>query len=322
MIQRRSKPGGVWVVVLAGGDGKRVRPLVRRWLGQPRAKQYCAFTGTRSMFQHTVDRALAFAPSERIIAIAARSHQPEVTAQLEQRPIHAVILQPENRDTAAGIFLPLTYIKARDPRATVVILPSDHFVYPESRFVDIVSRMVIAAHRLPHRITLLAVTPDRPEIEYGWIEPGGPLISTAGSQVRAVRQFLEKPDEARAADAMAAGALWNTLVMAARLETLWMLGWRCFPEMMPLFERVERTVHLAGDLPTLDLVYAWMPIRNFSSGLLARAPEHVAVIEAEGILWSDWGRAERIVDTLSRLGKQAAFPLHLLAGAPAPECAS
>ena len=304
-------------MILAGGEGERVRPLVHRWLGQHRPKQYCTFTGTRSMFQHTVDRALAVAPAERIIAIAARSHQHDVTAQLDRRPIHAVLLQPENRDTAAGIFLPLTYIKARDPRATVVILPSDHFVHPEERFLDIVSRMATAAQRLTDRVTLLAVTPDRPEVEYGWIEPGDPLLSSPGGQVRAVRRFLEKPDEARAADAMAAGALWNTLVMAAKIETLWTLGWQCFPEMMPLFEHVERTVHIAGDMPTLDPVYARMPIRNFSSGLLARAPERVAVVEAEGILWSDWGRAERIVDTLSRLGKQPAFPLHLLADAPA-----
>lgn len=274
------------------------------------------------MFQHTVDRALALAPVDHVIAIAACSHQPDVTGQLERRPLRAVLFQPENRDTAAGIFLPLTYIRAHDPRATVVILPSDHFVYPEARFLDIVRRMASAVRRLTARLTLLAVTPDRPEIEYGWIQPGGPLLSSTGGQVRTVRQFLEKPDEARAADAMAAGALWDTLIMAAKIETLWTLGWQCFPEMMPLFEHVEQTLHAAGEMPALDAVYARMPIRNFSSGLLAQAPEHVAVVEAEGVLWSDWGRAERIVDTLSRLGKQPAFPLHLLSQAPAVECAS
>lgn len=322
MIQRRSKSGSVWAVVLAGGEGERVRPLVHRWLGHHRPKQYCAFTGTRSMFQHTVDRALELAPPERIIAIAARSHQAEVTAQLDQRPIRAVLLQPENRDTAAGIFLPLAYIKAQDPDATVVILPSDHFVYPEDRFLDIVRRTTTAADRLTDRLILLAVTPDRPEVEYGWIEPGSALTSDTGHQVRSVRRFLEKPDEALAMHAMAAGGLWNTLVLAARIKALWALGWQCFPEMMPLFEHVERTVRVAGDMPALDALYARMPLRNFSSGLLARAPERVAVVEADGILWSDWGKPERIADTLLRLGKQPAFPLELIARTPAIEYAS
>jgi mannose-1-phosphate guanylyltransferase len=268
------------------------------------------------MFQHTVDRALALAPAKQIIAIAARAHHADVTGQLGQRPVRAVLFQPDNRDTAAGIFLPLTYIRAHDPRATVVILPSDHFVYPAERFLDIVRRMASAARQLTSHITLLGMTPDRPESEYGWIEPGRPLLSSPSAHVRAVRSFLEKPDEAQAADAMAAGALWNTLVMAAKLETLWTLGRRCFTEMMPLFEHVEQTVRVSGDMPTLDALYTRMPIRNFSSGLLARAPEHVAVVEGEGILWSDWGKADRIVDTLSRLGKQPAFPLDLLTATP------
>ena len=111
-MQRWSKSGSVWAVVLAGGEGERVRPLVDRWVGHHRPKQYCAFTGTRSMFQHTVDRALELVPPERIVAIAARSHQREITTQLDQRPVRAVLLQPDNRDTAAGIFLPLAYIRA------------------------------------------------------------------------------------------------------------------------------------------------------------------------------------------------------------------
>ncbi|MDC8446861.1 MAG: hypothetical protein LV473_00735 [Nitrospira sp.] len=49
--------GDVWSIVLAGGEGERMKPLVQRWLGRHRPKQYCTFVGTRSMFQHTVDRA-------------------------------------------------------------------------------------------------------------------------------------------------------------------------------------------------------------------------------------------------------------------------
>ena len=43
----------LWSIVLAGGEGERVRLLVQRWLGQRRPKQYCTYVGTRSMFQYT-----------------------------------------------------------------------------------------------------------------------------------------------------------------------------------------------------------------------------------------------------------------------------
>ena len=54
-------------VVLAGGDGERLRPFVQRWLGRHKPKQYCTFIGTRSMFQHTLDR------SDRILLPSSAS---------------------------------------------------------------------------------------------------------------------------------------------------------------------------------------------------------------------------------------------------------
>jgi mannose-1-phosphate guanylyltransferase len=44
-------------MVLAGGDGVRTKEFIRRWLGYEKPKQYCTFVGSRSMFQHTLDRA-------------------------------------------------------------------------------------------------------------------------------------------------------------------------------------------------------------------------------------------------------------------------
>lgn len=46
----------LWSIILAGGNGERLRPMVQSWLGQPRPKQYCTFLGTRSMLEHTLDR--------------------------------------------------------------------------------------------------------------------------------------------------------------------------------------------------------------------------------------------------------------------------
>jgi mannose-1-phosphate guanylyltransferase len=117
-----------------------------------------------------------------------------------------------------------------------------------------------------------------------------------------VRAFLEKPDADQARAAMASGALWNTMILAARVDTLWALGWRCFPEMMPLFERLSSAVGSGEESAVLETIYRLMPVRNFSSGLLQRVAASLVVVELDGVLWSDWGRPERILETLRRIG--------------------
>lgn len=302
----------LWSVVLAGGQGERLKPLILSWLGRHRPKQYCTFVGTRSMLQHTLDRAAKLSAPKRIVTVIAQEHRREAWTHFEGRAVGTVLLQPKNRDTAAGIFLPLTYIRSRDPDATVVIYPSDHFVYPESRLTDAVQRAVWAVERLPDRPVLLGVAPDRLELDYGWIQPGQHLASSGGQQVQTVRAFLEKPTTAQADASLHAGALWNTLVLAAKVEALWKLGWRSFPDMIPLFERLGGAIGTSQEGTILEAIYREMPAWNFSSGFLQRVPEHIAVMEMDGVLWSDWGRPERIVNTLRRIGRQPSFPLECL----------
>lgn len=312
MTSPATRTGRLWSIILAGGEGERVKPLVQRWLGEHRPKQYCTFVGSRSMFQHTMDRAAHLTPPERTMAVIARSHQREALAQLQQSHAGTVLVQPSNRDTAAGVYLPLASIRARDPGATVVLFPSDHFVYPEERFLAVVEQAVSAAESFPDRLVLLGVQPDRLELEYGWIQPGAPLVKTPDGPVRAISSFLEKPTAAQADAALRSGALWNTLVLTAKVDTLWTIGWECFPDLMSLFERLGQAVDQPDEGRVLESIYRQMPAYNFSSALLQRAPARVAVIELTGVLWSDWGRPERIMDMLRRIDRKPAFPLACL----------
>ena len=306
-MKNGAERGNVWSIVLAGGDGVRTKEFIRRWLGHEKPKQYCTFVGSRSMFQHTLDRAAKLTPWERVVVVAAQHHQHEVWSQLDGRPAGMVLFQPKNVDTAAGIFLPLTCILARDPEATVVIYPSDHFISPEDSFLSAVDQAVRGSTGLGGRPVLLAARPDGPELEYGWIKPGRSLERTGKASVQAVETFLEKPDEATAREAWATGSLWNTMVLAAKGKELWSLGWKCFPEMMSHFERLKEAIDTTEELRVLDAIYEAMPCRNFSSHLLQCAPERLAVMEMKDVLWSDWGNPARIAGTLDKIGKPMAF---------------
>lgn len=305
--------GRPWSIVLAGGRGERLASFTERWLGRPVPKQYCAFVGGRSMLQHTLDRASRVSSLEDIVTVVAREHKGYWRNQVRGELARGLVTQPVNRDTAAGIFLPLARVRAMDPDAAVAIFPSDHFIYPESRFVAAVETALRAAGELPERLILLGVRPDGPEPDYGWVFRGRELLNLEGLEglegrrVHAVRTFLEKPSAEDARAAREEGALWNTLIMAAKVETFWRLGWRYLPELMFRFESYVEAIGTPMEDAVLSSIYADMPIRNFSSDLLQRARTEVGAIELEGVLWSDWGRAERIAETLARLGKRPAW---------------
>ncbi len=299
---------GPWSIILAGGEGERIKPFIMRWLKRHKPKQYCAFVGTRSMLQHTLARADRLSTRERQLTVIRRTHLHDARLQLAERPFKTVIRQPQNCDTGAGVFLPLTYVRKNDPEATVVVYPSDHFVYPEDKFVEVVTSAVQAAETFHDKLVLLGVSPDRPEPEYGWIIPGENLGSVGGRKVNRVQAFTEKPGQIKAEAAKASGGLWNTLIFAVKAETLWKLGTHCFPEMMRLFEQLSAAIGTPREDAILEAIYRIMPVRNFSSGLLAHVVEQVAVIELDGVLWSDWGRPERIAETIRRMDKIPAFP--------------
>jgi mannose-1-phosphate guanylyltransferase len=261
------------------------------------------------MLQHTWDRVDRLTAPQQKITVVTRPFGQEVWSQFEERKTGQVLVQPRNCDTAAGIFLPLTYIRAQNSKATVVLYPSDHFVFPEAPFIETVRHAIGAAEDLTDRVILLGVIPTHRELDYGWIVVGRHLGLSHGAPVYAVNAFLEKPERTCAQAAMEAGALWNTFVLAAKVETLWKMGWCCFPDLMALFERLGRHIGSSKEGRVLESIYHTMPRKNFSSDLLQQIPDRVGVVELRGVIWSDWGRPERIVETLRVLGKVPAFPL-------------
>ena len=298
---------GTWSIVLAGGKGERLASLTERWLGRYVPGQYCTFVGTRSMLQHTLARARRLSSPDRIVTVVAREHAAFARAQVSGGLASGLVHQPVNRDTAAGVFLPLARIRKLDPGATVAIFPADHFIHPEERFHDIISAAVETVQRLPQRLFLLGTAADDAEPDYGWIFGGRELGRAAGAPVHAVRSFLEKPSPERAREASAEGGLWNTMIMAAKVETLWRLGWRFLPEVMFRFESLLEAVGTPLEAEATASIYRGMPQRNFSADLLQRARQEIAVLEMRGVHWSDWGRPERIAETLAGLGQRPAW---------------
>jgi mannose-1-phosphate guanylyltransferase len=186
----------------------------------------------------------------------------------------------------------------------VILYPSDHFIYPEMRFQAVVRAAIAAADALPQKVVLLGVAANRPELDYGWIQPGSELRKIEGHSVKTAIRFKEKPAfESGVQAASTAGGLWNTLVLAAQAELLWSLGQRRFPKLMEMLEQFAPNIGNEDEEEQLNILYRKLGNHDFSSELLEKLPHQIAVIELDGVVWSDWGRPERIRESLGQMGK-------------------
>ncbi len=284
----------LWVVILAAGDGTRLARLTRILHGDDRPKQFAHILPERTLLQATIDRAATLTPHERIVVIVGARHRQMAIEQLCPYPGVHLVVQPRNRGTAAGVLLPLAYIRARDAHARVVVLPSDHHIPRGDGFADAVARI---APRRSGRLALVGAAAEHAEVEYGWIVAGegdGPL--------RPVRAFVEKPNALTAERLREMGALWNTFIMAGELDTFWSLA-RCHVrrEAM-LLEEYART----GDESRLPAIYEQLGDANFSAQVLEKA-SGLDVVEMTDSGWCDWGTPERVLSSLE--GTAAFDPL-------------
>jgi mannose-1-phosphate guanylyltransferase len=294
-----------WAVVLAGGEGTRVRSFLQQLCGGSGLKQFSTVIGNRSMLRCTLDRITRIIPPERVLIVVSAQHRAEAEAQLAHWPRENVIYQPQNRDTAPGILLPVAHITNRDPRATVVVFPCDHFILDEERFLGAVRKALEELARHPAKMILLGMTPQRgEETEYGYIVGVG---RTEQEEISPVAGFVEKPPLPQARELIQRGALWNTMVFAVKNDVLWEMVQRTSPVIYHAFRLIQTTLLNGSHSRSVEHVYEVIPPVNFSSTICEPLAAKLCVLPVPDVGWSDWGTAASILRTLEKLGRVDAF---------------
>lgn len=302
MIPRLQTPEGPWSIVLAGGEGTRLRPLVERIHRDGRPKQYAVLVGSRSLLRQTLDRVSLIVPPERTVVVTTKSHAPFFSVELPNAKGPTVVVQPRDRGTAAGILLPAHWISRHDPRAIVAVFPSDHFIGDDQAFARHVDDLARVASRHPDRILLLGAQPDAPDAGYGWIEPGDEVDKAPPGGLWRVVRFVEKPTSEMARSCMERGGLWNTFVMVATVSSLIEAGRRALPELHERLARIAPFVGTDQEASAVEAAYLRAPTANFSQDVLGVVPSMLAVSKMPPLSWSDWGTPDRVIATLRREG--------------------
>lgn len=296
----------LWAIVLAGGDGQRVASLTTGDDGRSIPKQYWSFGGRESMIRWAYARALSVVPRHRILFVVAEQHRRYWERDLADVPAENVLVQPRNRGTAAGVLLAaVDVLFHRDPRARLLLLPSDHYIADERILRDALLDVLRTRGSSHRRILLLGMIPEHCDPDYGWILPAGDGVMAG------VAHFAEKPNRDLAIALMRRGALVNSFMMVAQASVLLRACQQTVPELVQSFVAREEAGAAAGSLADF---YGSLPSADLSRDVLTKSTASLAVARIPPCGWSDLGTPARLHAYLGRRPRFARMPT----GTPTP----
>jgi mannose-1-phosphate guanylyltransferase / mannose-6-phosphate isomerase len=285
-------------VILSGGSGTRLWPLSRAMY----PKQFVRFSDDQqeTFLAATLKRLSTgpgFAPP---IVVCNNDHRFLVKDEAGRARVRpgAIVLEPVARNTAPAVAVAALLIERDDPAGILAVMPSDHVIADEQRFVAAVRQAAeIAASG---RLVLFGIAPSAPHTGYGYIRRGAPLPGFEGAF--AVAAFIEKPVREAAMDYLASGGYdWN--------GGIFVLGARAF---LAELERLEPAVlaaarrALAGAHTDLGFIrldaqaFAAAPSISIDYAVMERTS--LAAVVPIDVGWSDVGSFSSLWELSARDG--------------------
>jgi mannose-1-phosphate guanylyltransferase len=286
-------PGHLWAVLLAGGDGVRLRDLTMRIVGDDRPKQFCPIVGAETLLRQTRRRLDPLFSGDRQVFVVSYAHERYYSKELADTKDSLVIAQPINRGTAVGIIVALAQVMQADPDAIVGFFPCDHHYSDDDSFRSIVSSATASARQFPHSLVIVGAEAEYAETEYGWIEQGAAVSQTEAGPLCGVNRFWEKPALPQARALLQRGCLWNTFVTIGSAATFVELVCSEVPGVV-----LSVTRALAAN--DLDATYARLPSVDFSRDILAHQAKRLLVLRDSGSGWADLGSPDRVLGLLAK----------------------
>ncbi len=283
-----------WVVVLAGGDGRRLRPYTTTDDGLAVPKQFCRFRDQRTLLEATLDRAFRITPPERVLAVVQEAHRAWWEPALVALPAANVIAQPANRGTAIALLQALVEIHTRDREPRLVVMPSDADVDEEDVLLDAIGQAQWTVRAHPDDVVLLGVEPSHIDPEYGLIVPA---LGRAGAGQR-VRSFVEKPPLSVASRLTRQGALWNSFILACNGWALYELFAEALPDITDTYLR--GLARSGGDPAARARVVEELPSREFGRDVLEVTTHRLRMVPVPRCGWTDLGTPARLASWLER----------------------
>ena len=272
------------LVIMAGGVGSRFWPMSTA----ERPKQFIDVLGTgKTLLQLTVERFGQLVPAENVWVVTNEKYADIVAEQLPDMPRQNILCEPCRRNTAPCIAYVSWRIKSKDPKANIVVTPSDHIVMNVQEFQRVVADCLVFTEDSDAIVTL-GMKPTRPETGYGYIQADLSAPSLRNKQIFRVDSFREKPDLATAQQYIkknnyywnAGIFIWNvsTIVNAFRVYQPKLA--KIFESLLPVYGTAEEQAAINEHFPRCENI-------SVDYAIMEKA-EEIFVCPAD-FGWSDLG---------------------------------
>lgn len=298
----------VTFVIMAGGKGERLWPLVRT----ATPKVCLAPDGARTLLQATIDRLRPAWPGARWLIVTTRDQARPVTAGLPKALRRSVLVEPKIKNTAACITLAAVALATREPSRVMVVVPADHWVADAAAFQRAIRTAILAA--VAHdTLAMIGVRPTHPHPGLGYLLAGALLHGPwdrSGPRVFRLSRFIEKPSRAMAQRLLRRPrTYWNSGTFVGTADKFL----ECITEWLP--DHVRRLVPLASSLRgrqgpgsasfTVRAITAYRTLEpvSFDHGVMDHL--HGGIVVEGNFPWADLGSW----DVWARLGRASSRTL-------------
>ncbi|MBU0468359.1 MAG: mannose-1-phosphate guanylyltransferase [Candidatus Omnitrophica bacterium] len=276
----------LYAVILAGGSGTRFWPLSR----ESRPKQYLNIVGEETLFQKSINRIKSRIASKNIFVVSIAAHKQLLLKQAAQFniPKENFLLEPVARNTAPAICWAAASINKVNPNAVMAVIPSDHLITEQKRFLDVLDKAVVLAND-DHLVTL-GITPTRPETGYGYLKTNKAKLN--GKSILKV-SFKEKPSSALAKKYIKDKSyFWNSGMFIWKTAVI-------LNEFKIHLPSIHKKVVNSNTQSKINAIYKDLNSISIDYGILERS-KNVVALEAKNIGWSDLGSWESLIDVLQK----------------------
>ncbi len=261
-----------WAVVLAGGVGSRFWPLST----PERPKQLLPLVSDKPLLHDAVKRLSTIVDPDHTLILTNAGLTKQIRKLLGNVPRENIIAEPSPAGTAAALTWAALQIEQRDGGdATMICVHADWSIGDDARFREALLRAEEVAIDT-HSLVTVGVVPTRPDPGFGYIQPS----ERDTDEPSRVKQFVEKPDRARAEEMRDNGYLWNSGIFVWRVEDFLKEVYEHTPELAAALR------HGRGSDPAQFFGGVVMPV-SVDVGVLERSDKVMVVPGDFG--WDDIG---------------------------------